>query len=316
MTPATRQVAAPGHVRRPGRHLLRCHRRRRHHQQLGARQKAGQPHLDVARPRRQVDQQVLDVAPMRVLEELLHGAVEHEPAPHDRLLLVGQEAHGQDAQQAGADGALEGDHFPLAGLHVTLHAEQPRDGETPDVGVEDADDVAPGRQGHRQVGRHRRLAHAALARGDGQHAGVRRHRRLRGVLPCLPAGPGHDGRPFLGVHGGHPHLHRAHPVQRLDVADDVGLYLGAQRARGDGQRHLDHDRVAVDRDAAHHPEIDDGVAQLGVDDRPQAVAHLFGAGVHRGCRGGRVGGHGLEFYLRGAEFGPAGPVVRARERRR
>ena len=29
-----------------------------------------------------------------------------------------------------------------------------------------------------------------------------------------------------------------------------------------------------------------------------------------------VGGHGFEFYLRGAEFGPAGPVVRARERRR
>ena len=48
-----------------------------------------------------------------------------------------------------------------------------RHGEAVDIGVEQPDLVAPGRQGDGQVHRHRRLAHAALARRDTDHPGAR-----------------------------------------------------------------------------------------------------------------------------------------------
>ena len=140
----------------------------------------------------------------------------------------------------GPIGALERDHLPRPGLDVTLHAEQARDGEAPDVGVEDPDDQAAGGQRHGEVHRDRRLADAALARRDGEHPCARRHGRLGGVLPGLPAGPRHDGGPLVGVHGRHPHLDGAHPVEGLHVADDVALDLVPQRTGGDGQRHVDH----------------------------------------------------------------------------
>ena len=274
ITPGHPEVAPAGHVGRPGRHLLGRHGRRRDDEELGAGQQAGQSHLDVAGARGQVDQEVVEVAPVGVLEELLHGPVQHEPAPHDRLLLVGQEAHGQHPHRARPDGALERDHLPRPGLDVALHAEQAGDGEAPDVGVEDPDDQAAGGQGHGQVDRDRRLADAALARGDGQHPGRRRHGRLGRVLPGLPAGPGHDGGPLVGVHGRHLHLDGAHPVERPHVVHHVPLDLAAQRAGGDGQRHVDGDVAALDGDRPDHAEVDDGVAQLGVDHRPQAVADL------------------------------------------
>ena len=277
--PGHPQVAPARHVGRPGRHLLRRHRRRRDHEQLGAGQQAGQPHLDVAGPRREVDEEVVEVAPVGVLQELLHGPGQDEPAPHDRLLLVGQEPHRQHPHGARPDGALERDHLPRPGLDVALHAQQAGDGEAPDVGVEDPDGQAPGGQGHGQVDRDRRLADAALARRDGQDPGRGGDRRLGGVLAGLPAGPGHDGGPLLGVHGRHLHVDRAHPVEGPHVVDDVLLDLAPQRAGGDGQRHVDDDVAALDGDAPDHAQVDDGVAQLGVDDRPQAVADLLLAGV-------------------------------------
>ena len=66
-------------------------------------QRAREPHRDVARPGRQVDEQVVDPRPVRVLDELLDGLVEDEPAPQERLVLLSEEAHRHDAQLAGAD---------------------------------------------------------------------------------------------------------------------------------------------------------------------------------------------------------------------
>ena len=51
-------------------------------------------------------------------------------------------------------------------------AEHQRDGRPVDVGVDEADGVALLGERHREVGGHRRLAHAAFAAGDGDHAGV------------------------------------------------------------------------------------------------------------------------------------------------
>ena len=107
-------------------------------------------------------------------------------------------------------------------------------------------------------------------------------RRLGCVLASLPAGPRHDGGPLVRVHGRHLHVDRAHPVERSHVVDHVPLDLAAQRAGGDGQGHVDDDVATLDGDRPDHAEIDDGVAQLGVHHRPQAVTDLLLADLPRG----------------------------------
>jgi hypothetical protein len=58
----------------------------------GARQQPGQAHLHVTGAGRHVDEQVVELAPGHVGEELLDGLGEHEPAPHERGRLLDEEA--------------------------------------------------------------------------------------------------------------------------------------------------------------------------------------------------------------------------------
>ena len=95
------------HVR-PARHVgdtdrdaLRGETRCRDDEHLGLREHAGEPHLDVAGARRHVDQQIVELAPADVGEELLERLREHEPAPHERgALVVDEEAHRHDLELA------------------------------------------------------------------------------------------------------------------------------------------------------------------------------------------------------------------------
>ncbi len=278
----------PRHVGRPGRHFLRRHRWGGHDEHFRARQQAGQAHLDVTGPRRKVDQEIVQITPVGILEELLDGPVEDEATPHDRLLLVGQEAHRQDAERARPDLPFERDHLAETGFDVTLHAEQARHRETPDVRIEHADHVAAGGQGDGQVDGDRRLAHATLARRDGEDPGAGRDGRFGRLLPGLPPRPGHHGRPLVGIHGGHVHVDGAHPVEGLHVAHHVFFDLRPQRAGGDGQSHVHHDVACMLVDGPDHPQIHDGVPQLGVDHPTQAFDDRVLAG-----RAGRDPGRNL-----------------------
>ena len=143
------------------RHLLR----RRHHHRAGDRQELRQRELRVAGPRRQVDDQVVELAPVHVLDELLQELVDHRPAPDDGAAALDEEAdrdhpHAvvdrRDDLVAGVD--LPGD---FGGAHHL------RDRGAVDVGVHDADGGALARQRGRQVGADRRLADAPLAGRDG-----------------------------------------------------------------------------------------------------------------------------------------------------
>jgi hypothetical protein len=49
--------------------------------------------LRVARARRQIDEQIIELAPLHRLKELLDGLRDHRPAPDDRLIAIEQEAH-------------------------------------------------------------------------------------------------------------------------------------------------------------------------------------------------------------------------------
>ena len=80
------------HLGRAGRHLLGHRLRRGDDQELRLRQQLGERHRDVAGAGRQVDEQVVERAPLDVLQELLQRLVEHRAAPYDGGVLLDEEA--------------------------------------------------------------------------------------------------------------------------------------------------------------------------------------------------------------------------------
>ena len=201
-----------------------------------------------------------------------------------------------------------------------LDAQQAGDREPPHVGVDDRHVPAPAGQRHRQVGGDRRLAHAALARGDEQHAGLAAgvgegdHAALGVAVGVLAAGGGGrvavelgaQRRPLVVGHDREVEVDRVDPVERPDRAGDPVGDLGPQGAAGDREGHRHPDVPAVDGDAAHHVEVDDAAVQLGVFDGAEGLDDLvFGDGhdapggsgtdgrVAAGASaGGRAGGAG------------------------
>ena len=136
-------------------------------EELGLGQQLGERHRDVAGPRRQVEQQVLELAPGDVLEELLDRLVQHRAAPDDGRVLLDEEA---DRHHLDAAGRVQRQDLALAvDVGLGVDAEHARDRVAVDVAVEGAGRVAFGGQRRGQVGGHRRLADAALAGGDADH---------------------------------------------------------------------------------------------------------------------------------------------------
>ena len=90
-------------------------------QELRLRQQLGERHRDVAGAGRQVDQQVVELAPVDVLEELLERLVEHRPAPDDGGVLLDEEPdrHHLDAVLRRAAG-------PACARALTLGRSAPR----------------------------------------------------------------------------------------------------------------------------------------------------------------------------------------------
>ena len=146
-------------------------------------------------------------------------------------------------------GMMLGTHLLVLGgaLEPALDAEHAGDREAPDVGVEHADPEALGGQRGGQVHGDRGLAHAALARGDGDDPGGGGHGGVGRRLLHVPAGPGHGVGLLLGVHLGPVELHAGHAGERLDPGDDVLLDLGPQRAAGGGEGDGDGDEAVVGR---------------------------------------------------------------------
>ena len=75
---------------------------------------------------------------------------------------------------------------------------------------------------------------------------------------------------------------RETPDERGDGVGDPLGDLAPEGAARDRQGDRDADPITVDRDRAHHVEIDDRLVDLGVLDGPQRVEHL-GLGGHQGC---------------------------------
>ena len=119
-------------------------------------------HRDVAGPRRHVHEQRVELAPVDVREELLERLVEHRPAPHDRRVLLEEEA---DRHQLQVAANRRHDHL-VDRDRLLVDAEHVRDRVAVDVAVEHADLLAERGQRVREVGGERRLPDPSLARRD------------------------------------------------------------------------------------------------------------------------------------------------------
>ena len=145
--------------------------------------------MHVARAGRQVDDEIVQVAPPSLGDELLQRVAGHSPAPHDGTAGIDEEADGQQPHPV----ALHGHdaRLPLHFLHHgagIFHAEHLGDGRAVYVGIEQADAVALLGEGDGQVGRHGGLAHAAFAGEHGYgvlHACQRFFDLRAGGLPVL-----------------------------------------------------------------------------------------------------------------------------------
>ena len=166
--PADLQGDLVGHLSRPTGNLLGRRLGRRDDQEARLGEQLGERHRDVPSAGRQVDQEVVQTAPVDVLEELREGLVEHRTAPDDRGVLLEEEPDRHDLHAVGLqrqDLAL-GRYLGSGGPE----AEHARDRIAPDVRVQDADALTLRGERSGQVGGQRRLAHAALTRPDAEHA--------------------------------------------------------------------------------------------------------------------------------------------------
>ena len=114
----------------------------------GARQRQGlgEGQGDVAGAGGQVDDEVVELAPFDLVEELLHDPVEHRPAHDDGALGLEQEAHRHELQAVGLDrlDPVALGHRPAGG------ADEVGDRRAVDVGVHQADRRAVGLAGRRR----------------------------------------------------------------------------------------------------------------------------------------------------------------------
>ena len=279
---------------------------------LGPGEHAGQAHLHVAGAGRHVDEQVVEVvAPGDVLEEVLHGPVEHEAPPHERRLLVlDQEAHRHDLEHARRRSALVSGTIILRRrapwpCEPAVDAEHAGDREAPDVGVEHAD-------------REARVAASAAARltvtDDLPTPPLPEAIVMTWVVAGIAVSAASSLATFhralamargllVGGHLGPVELHAGHAGQRADPGADVALDLGPQRAAGGGQGDGDGDRAVVgDRGALGHAQLDDVAAQLGVDDAAEQCSMMS-------SEAGRDAGHVDDSTGRGRETRGCGPVA-------
>ena len=143
----------------------------------------------VARARGHVHKQEIHILPDDLLPELLDGARNDGPAPHDRVAFVlQQQVH---AHHVDACAALYGIAAHFVRMGAAVDTEQLRDAGAGDVGVQHAGLIAAAVQQHGQHGGCHALADAALAADDADHffntaQRVGRFAEIRGV--CFARG--------------------------------------------------------------------------------------------------------------------------------
>ena len=118
-----------------------------------------QRELCIRGSRRQVNDEIVEVAPLHVAKELLNRATDEGPAPDDRLALRNEELNGDDLDAVALDRL---DLAARAGLRGAGRPHHLGNVRPRDVGVEEADAGAALGQGNGKVDRDGALADPAL----------------------------------------------------------------------------------------------------------------------------------------------------------
>jgi hypothetical protein len=200
------------------------------------------------------------------------------------------------------------DHVVHPRRHGAVDAEQPRDGESEHIHVDEADREAARREGDGEVRGDGRLADAALAARDGEHLGeaVGPELDAAGASGTQPLG---EGVPLPRGHHGDPHVDAGDPRRGGGRVPDIPLDGVGRRAADDGEPHI-HGRVAaVDPHAADHVELGDGPPDLGVQHPAESAQHRLGDPLVRLADTGDGGREALE---RDVSHSPALPSSRGR----
>ena len=140
--------------------------RRADDDRAGERQDLREREGDVAGAGRHVDDQVIEVAPFGIAQELRDRAVEHWATPHDGFAGRDEEAHAHDAQVVFGDW-LESAVFQVGAF---VDAQEMRNAGAVDVGVHQPDDGTGVLQAVRNRCGDRAFADAAFAGADGDYA--------------------------------------------------------------------------------------------------------------------------------------------------
>src|SRR5260370_2138952 len=191
----------------------------------------GHGQLNVTRARRKVDDEIVQLAPVDVEQELPDGAGEHWPAPDGGLIGLDKEGDGNNLEAIALD---RSDLFVFGvGLFV-LGAEKNRHVGAVHIGVQHADSSPQLGQRQRDVHGAGRLADAALAGADGNN--------ILDALDLLllrhATGPRDLGVPF--------DLRFRRARQRRQGRIDVIVDLVLQGTGRRGKNHPHSDRLRTD----------------------------------------------------------------------
>ena len=216
-----------------------------------------QADVDVARARRHVDQQEVQLTPRDLQDHLLQRIAGHRPAPDQRLAPVGEIADGHPFDAV----FLDWDDPLLVPILVRLRrqpfrAGHRRNGRAVYIRIGQADLVAQAREGHGQVDGDRGFAHAALAGRDADDMADFLQSREIQVKALL----GRRLRTFLhhGLHFG-LQAFRQMPVQRRPCTADQILgqrVLAFRECQGHG------DRISLNLNFFHHPQRNETLLAL------------------------------------------------------
>src|SRR5690554_2202023 len=132
----------------------------------GYRDFLAQGELDVAGAGGHVYDEVVELIPQGLLEQLHDGAADHRAAPGHGGFVSGDEGHGVGLQAVGGDGY---EVFVFAHVRALAFgdAEHHADAGAVDVGIQDSNPGTFGVQGQGEVDGGGGFAHAAFARGNG-----------------------------------------------------------------------------------------------------------------------------------------------------
>ena len=234
--------------------------RRGDNHRSGDRDFLGEGELDVSGSGRHVDDEVIDVLPAGVLEELFEGLGHHRPAPDHRGIDVDEKAD-RDRLDAVAHHRLE--RLAVSGLGPTGDAEHHRLRGSIDIGIEHPDARSFRRERESQIHGCRRFSHPALAGGDRDdvlHPGNQLDPALHRV--------GNDLARDTDVHGAH--AWDAAELACDEFADRIELGLG-----GIAELDFERDAAAFQFDVSRRLGRNEILARIRVNDFLERSVNLF-----------------------------------------